>query len=91
MNKSIAPYQIEYNIIKFSQSSEIEQKQNSVYKYIKEENKMDKNYCYREISSENNQFQLFRLDSNTLREIFEDHGESMINWENDYNLINNEE
>ncbi len=43
---------------------------------------MEKNFYFREISSENNQFQLFELDSKKLREIFDDHGEQLIKWKN---------
>ena len=63
-NKTIAPFQIEVNTIKISQSNEVEQKQDSVYKFIKNNNAIEKNKNnYREISTENNQFQIFSLDS----------------------------
>ena len=63
-DKSIAPYQNEGNTNKNSQSNEVEQKQDSVYKFIKNNTSVQENYNYREISTENNQFQLFKLDSN---------------------------
>ncbi len=84
-NKSISLFQIGSNTIKISQSNELEQKQDSVYKFIKNNTTIEENNNYREISTENNQFQIFRifnLDSNKLREIFVDHGEQIINWEN---------
>ena len=81
-NKSIAPYQNEGNTIKISQSNEVELKQDSVYKFIKKNTTIEENYNYREISTENNQFQIFNLDSNKLRKIFVEHGEQIIKWEN---------
>ena len=81
-NKSIAPYQNEGNTIKISQSNEVEHKQDSVYKFIKKNTTIEENYNYREISTENNQFQIFNLDSNKLREIFVEHGEQIIKREN---------
>ena len=44
---------------------------------------MEKNYVYLSTLTENNYFQLFKLDSNKLREIIVDHSEMMIKWEND--------
>ncbi len=53
-DKQIAPYQIEGNDIKISQTYESGQNQNSVYKIIKNDFKSDNSYNYAEISPENN-------------------------------------
>ncbi len=81
--KLIYPYQsLDKNII-ISQSNEQKKKQDSVFKYQKNKINIKENNNYREISTENNYFQLFGLNSNKLREIFLDHGESIIKWKND--------
>ncbi len=58
-DKSIVACLIDNNTIKNSLSNELEQNQKN---------------NYRKISDEHNQFQLFRLDTNKLRQIFLDNG-----------------
>ncbi len=58
-------------------------------KFNKNDLKLKKNYNYRKISHENKQFQLFGLDTNKLRQIFLDHGESMIKWKNNNSSMKN--
>ncbi len=74
-DKSIAICQITENTVNISQTNELEQNQNSFYIYNKNEPKMEKN------DIENNYFQLFRLDSNKLREFIISHGILMIKLE----------
>ncbi len=46
---------------------------------------IEKNIC--KFTSVNNQFQLFKLDSINLRNIFIEHGEKLIKWENENTSI----
>ncbi len=71
------------NTVKISQTNELEQNQNSFYNFSKNEPKKEKN------DKENNYFQLFRLDSNKLREFIRYHRELMIKLEKQNSSLNN--
>ncbi len=54
-----------------------------MYKLKKNITSSEEKINYREISIINDQFQIFRLNSKILRELFIVHGEQIRRWEND--------